>query len=207
MKNLKKISLLIIFTIIFTIIFSVNLKAEAYSAICWDKWMTSGKDIAYYITSDCEYTSSIPQAVKLLVNPSGMWNPMKLSATTVQKHSKMDFFQIYNAGEFYNTAAYTIIYRKTDSGYTGLKVNNGYTEPDIYEWVYGDITLNDYLMSSYTTTDRKLTILHEMLHVYGLRDLKEDSDKWSIMYGARRGCTATGLTSDANDVLIAKYDY
>lgn len=56
-------------------------------------------------------------------------------------------------------------------------------------------------------SSRKLTILHEMLHVYGLRDLYSSDKTWSIMYGVRDGRTATGLTSDANQVLVNKYNY
>lgn len=204
-KN-KKIIVLILSITTFITFLLINTSIQAYTDIAWDKKLTSGKDIAYFITSGCEYTASIPEAVKLLRYPSGMWNPIVLTKTTVQKQSKMDFYQIYNDGEYSNTSAYTIIYRKTDSGYTGLKVANGYTQPDQYDWVYGDITLNDYLMRNYGDS-KKLTILHEMLHVYGLRDLYSSDKTWSIMYGYRSGRTATGLTSDANQVLVNKYNY
>lgn len=204
-KN-KKVIVLFLSIIIFISFLLINTTSQAYTDIAWDKKLTQGKDIAYYITSGCQYTSAIPQAVSLLRYPSGLWNPIVLTPTTVQKQSKMDFYQIYNDGEYANTSAYTIIYRNTGSGYDALKVKNGYTEPDQYDWVYGDITLNDYLMDGYGST-RKLTILHEMLHVYGLRDLYSSSQTWSIMYGIRDGRTATGLTSDANQVLVNKYNY
>ena len=171
MKILKKLLILLLTTIVLFTIFSFKSTTKAYTAIAWDRSLTSGKDIAYYIASGCEYTVSIPQAVQLLVTPSGMWNPLSLSKTTVQSHSKMDFFQIYNNAEYFNTSARTIIYRKTDSGYVSLKVQGGFTGPDTYDWIYGDIQLNDFVMSQYSSTDRNLTILHEMLHVYGLRDL------------------------------------
>lgn len=48
-----------------------------------------------------------------------------------------------------------------------------------YECTYGIIKLNDYYMNKYSSSIREVIIIHEMLHVYGLKDIKISS---SIMY-------------------------
>lgn len=121
-KN-KKIIVLFLSIIIFISFLLINTTSQAYTDIAWDKKLTQGKDIAYYITSSCQYTSAIPQAVSLLRYPTGMWNPIVLTPTTVQKQSKMDFYQIYNDAEYKNTSAYTELFRNTGNGYTALWVN------------------------------------------------------------------------------------
>ncbi len=77
------------------------------------------------------------------------------------------------------------------------------TEKDYYDWVYGEIYINDFNMSRLSTPNpRELVIMHEMLHVYGCRDINQPS---SILHGTSVGWTASNLTADANTVLKNKY--
>ena len=76
---------------------------------------------------------------------------------------------------------------------------------NLYDWVYGEITLNDYYMDDMTSNHRSATVLHEMLHVFGLNDLYNQSNKGSIMYGFDNRNTMV-MTSDANQVLNDKYN-
>lgn len=195
LKIISKRNLLLIAIIFFSITFNMKLKVNANTDIDWNNRLIDGKDIAYYIIPGNEYTVSIPQAVKKLINPSGMWNPIKLSATSVQKHSKMD---IYEYSEADGRNANTSVFIKNSNGV----YENSTARKDSIDWLFGDIHINDNYMSGYDNDLRSTIILHEMLHVYGCKDIINEN---SIMYKSTP--LVRSLTSDANDVLIAKYDY
>ena len=57
-------------------------------------------------------------------------------------------------------------------------------------------------MSGYDNDLRSTIILHEMCHVYGCKDVGDTS---SVMYYMTPYVRA--LTSDANNVLVNKYNY
>ncbi|RSD21090.1 hypothetical protein [Mesobacillus subterraneus] len=192
---MKKVSFIITLAVM---LWTGLVTAASAEDIDWNKRLTSGTNIAYWIDSGCEYTVSIPNAVNKLMNPSGMTNPLIISKTTVKSSSKMDFYQNYVNNGIY---ASTSVFRKNSSGvYYQMPVS----EKDTYDWVYGEIKINDYKMGQLTSTPREKVIIHEMLHVYGLKDLYLYENRSSIMYGYSDG-TATTLTSDANNVLKAKY--
>jgi len=200
-----KIPKRIILTLIFFSLFLGGLFIPTNATtedIDWNNKMTNGKTICYYISTSCEYTVTIPNAVNKLVYPLGMWNPLMLYRTTIQSDSKLDFYQYYSNN---NIVATTTCFRKNSSGdYYAMPTY----QKDLYDWVYANININDYYMGSsggFTATEKERTVIHEMLHAYGLKDLYNSSNSGSIMYGYFDGNNATGLTSDANDVLIAKY--
>jgi hypothetical protein len=157
-----------------------------------------GKEINYLIDSDNEYTVSIPNAVQKLTYPSSGSNPLILSKTTNYMSSKMDFYQ-YTDADYIN--GLTRVFRKNSSGQYYLMT---VSEKDKYDWRYGEVFLNDYYLKNMSSADREEVIIHEMLHVYGLKDLYDYENKWSIMY-YNDATTATGVTNDANYVLNAKY--
>jgi hypothetical protein len=164
----------------------------------YDNKLYSGKEINYWIDPGNEYTASIPNAVQKLMYPSSGSNPLVLTRTTVNQSSKMDFYQ-YDLDDGYN--AYAMTFRKNSSGeYYAMSRK----EKDSYDWIYGEIHLNDNNLTNFTPAKREVTIIHEMLHVYGLKDLYDYENKWSIMYYSSAK-TATGVTNDANYVLNAKY--
>ncbi len=196
---INKKTLLILITI-FTIILisSTNVQAIDWSQntdIDFNNRLTEGKDIAYYIVPGNTYTASIPQAVSKLRYPSGMWNPIVLTPTSVQKQSKMDLYQ-YSSYDGNN--AYTEVFRKNSSGQYYQSVS----EMDYNDWVYGNIHLNYTYLEGCDKDLRSTIILHEMLHVYGCKDVKFTD---SIMYFATS--IVRGMTSDANNVLVQKYNY
>ena len=176
---------------------AVNVNGER---IDWLKKMATGQNIGYWIAPGNEYTTSIPNAVQKIMYPSGMSNPMVLWKTTVNSNSNMDFYQYYSSSST-EPVAKTTSHRKNASGnYYAMPVS----EKDTYNWVYAEVRLNDYHMDGLTNTKREAVIVHEMLHGYGLRDLYNNANRASIMFGSISG-TATGLTSDANSILNAKY--
>ncbi|MGM0867544.1 MAG: hypothetical protein ACQEWF_23105 [Bacillota bacterium] len=191
----KKISFCI--TLV-TMLWASLITVASAEDIDWNKKLYQGRDISYWIAPGNEYTVSIPSAVTKLMYPSGMTNPIILNKTTVNQSSKMDFYQ-YDAPD--NVGAKTAVFKKNASG---VYYKMPSATKDNYDWIYGEIKLNDYYLKDFSTTNREKIILHEMLHVYGLKDLYDESNKWSIMYYGTNS-TATGLTSDANAVLNAKY--
>lgn len=197
-KSKTKTILTILLMIMFITILTTNVKAIDWSQnydIDFNNKLTSGKDIAYYIVPGNEYTASIPKAVSKLRYPSGMWNPIVLTKTTVQKQSKMD---IYQYSEYDGNNAKTSVWRKNDSG----TYYNSTGQMESYDWVFGKIYINNNYMSGYDNDLRSTIILHEMCHVYGCKDVGDTS---SVMYYMTPYVRA--LTSDANNVLVNKYNY
>ena len=132
--------------------------------------------------------------------PTNMTNPIVLWQTTDYQQSKMDFYQVSSSTADYSAA--TSFFRKNASGqYYQMYIS----ELNLYDWVYGKITFNDYYMVSMTKEHRSATVLHEMLHVFGLNDLYSLSNKGSIMYGVDDRNTMV-MTADANQVLNEKYN-
>lgn len=174
----------------------LSLSATTNTDIDYNNRLTQGTDIYYWISPTCEYTNSIPNAAqKLMYPPSSVGtNPLILNRTYTNSASKMDFYQ-YSKTDYIN--AYTMTYRKNTSGnYYAMPVS----EKEKYDWVYGEIYINDNYMNNYSTSTREAVILHEMLHVYGLKDI---SNANSIMYYATPN--AKTMTKDANDAINKKY--
>ncbi|MGL5351780.1 MAG: hypothetical protein ACRDA5_00495 [Clostridium sp.] len=156
--------------------------------------LINGTNIAYMIHPGNEYTSSIPNAVHTLMYPSGLSNNLVLNQTNDYMTSKMDLYQ-YSFADGNN--AYTSVFRKNTSG----SYENSTKYMDSYDWVYGEIRINDSSMGDPSMANkREDVIIHEMLHVYGLKDV---CTKTSIMYFATP--LVTGVTGDANTVLNNKY--
>lgn len=168
-----------------------NVSATTNTDIDWNNKMVAGRNIAYTIRPGVEYTKSIPNAVNKLVYPSGMSNNLTLNPTNDYMTSKMDFYQ-YRAYDNINASA--SVYRKNSSGV----YYNSTSEKDSVDWVYGEIKINDVYMDG--NPKAELVLVHEMLHVYGLKDIKYNN---SIMYYATP--MVNGMTSDANGVLNNKY--
>ena len=122
-----------------------------------------------------------------------MYNPIVLNPTSVQISSKMDIYQ-YNKVDGHNAAA--SVFRKNTSGV----YYNSTAAMDTYDWVYGNIYINHNYMYFYSSDLRSTIILHEMLHVYGCKDIATTA---SIMYWLTPSVRA--MTSDANTVLNNKY--
>lgn len=161
MKTKKIFSLVFSAIIILMLTSFSSVAATANKDIDYERRLTIGKNIAFWISPDCEYTVSIPNAKNRLMYPPGMKNPNILWQTQVNKDSKMDFYQ-YSLNDGIN--AYTISYRKNSSGvYYKMPVY----EKETYDWVYGEIYINDYIMDKYSNNMRELIIMHEMMHVYG----------------------------------------
>ena len=198
-KKVKSIVLLSCITLSIALLSCIS-KVQAYSwetntDIDFNNKLSQGKDIAYYVVSGNQYTVSIPQAVSKLRYPSGMWNPIVLTKTTVQSQSKMDLYQ-YSKTDGKN--AYTQVWQKNSSG----SAYNATSYMESQDWLYGKIYINDNYMDDYDNDLRSTVILHEMLHVYGCKDINSSS---SVMYGATPHVRV--LTSDANQVLVNKYNY
>ncbi|MCR4925689.1 MAG: hypothetical protein K5917_05305, partial [Clostridiales bacterium] len=167
--------------------------------IDYNNKLTIGKNIAYWISPSCEYTTSIPNAKNRIMYPSGMSNPIILWKTNVNSDSKMDFYQYYSND---TVNAYAMCFRKNSNGV----YYNCTSQKDSYDWVYGEIYINDRAMNSYSNNVREIIIMHEMLHVYGCKDINNPN---SIMHynNAYFSTKVNGLTSDANQVLNNKYNY
>ena len=183
-----------------------NEKVEALyvngEKIDFDNKITTpaNRNFAYMIHDGCEYTVAIPAGAQKLMYPTGMTNPIVLWQTTNYQQSKMDFYQENLSNVDYS--AKTSFFRKnTNDEYYQMPIY----QLNLYDWVYGEITLNVFYIDDITSNHRSATVLHEMLHVFGLNDLYNQSNKGSIMYGFDNRNTMV-MTSDANQVLNDKYN-
>lgn len=176
----------------------LTTNVQATERISWNGKLSSGKDILYWIDSNCQYTATIPQAVSKLRYPSGLWNPIVLNKTTIKSQSKMDFYQYYDSSS--STYAYTELYKAKTNGSENIAY---LSELDSIQWLYGKIYINDAGLDPLINDLRSTIILHEMCHVYGGKDVYNNPN--TIMYGYTP--QVRGLTSDFNNVLVQKYNY
>lgn len=197
---MKKIVVLLI--LLLTMPIGVNALYVNGEKIDFENKLTTpaNRNFAYMIHEGCEYTVAIPAGAQKLMYPANMTNPIVLWQTTNYQQSKIDFYQESEPNAYYS--AYVITFRKNTSGdYEAMPVY----ERDLYNWTYGEIWLNDASMVNMSSDHRSATILHEMLHVFGLNDLYYSSNIGSIMYGYDDRATKI-MTSDANQVLNEKYN-
>lgn len=163
-----------------------------YNTISWNGKLENGvKSMGYYINSNCEYTVSIPKAIENWTYP-GWSNPINMYSVT-KANSNMDFIQVYEPTS--NSNAYTMLFKK---GGVLVKINdlmNGFS------WRYGEIRLNEAKMGTRSSEDNVATIIHEMGHVFGLRDIKNE---YSIMHFNDQK-KVKKVTKDANDAVVSKY--
>ena len=208
MKNtIKKAIIFIILTLLAIIMLSTFSKSFAYSynGIAWDKKMTSGKDIYYWVDSSASgYSSNITASKNMLRYPSGLWSPIVLNSTTTKSWSKIDYYGDDQSG---SSAAGTLCFRPKVNG-----IEQPFSKPsqkDSEDWLYAKITIHKGHFNAHPTAVSKsnLIILHETCHAYGGRDVYDDNHKGCIMYGWYDASTATGLSSDFNQVLVDKYNY
>lgn len=221
---MKKIKSIILCTLMMFLSTSKNSNLvsalDSSESIAWNKKLSNGTTFNYWIDSNCEYTSSIPSAANGLMYPNGLYNPISMYQTNIKSNSIMDFYQISSCSGFWeNTAGATSTFRKNSSGQYYQMSN---IEKDCYDWIYAEITINDYYLctsvfNSYfapygdnitggnVNTFRKKIIIHEMCHALGCKDLKYEGNKDSIMYYIGTAGTGLSLTTDANQVLINKY--
>lgn len=168
------------------------------------KKMSPGQNIGYKIFPGNEYTSTIPGAISMLMYPPGsLSNPLVLWQTTVTANSQMDFYQYNDPGD--GRAAVTSVWFKDSNGNGEDYIKMAPIQMDWYNWRYAEVRMNDAMLDPMSTSKRKLVVLHEMLHGYGLRDLVTAANKPRVMYQFMSGWTATGLTAAENAVLVAKY--
>lgn len=73
---------------------------------------------------------------------------------------------------------------------------------DFMDWLFGKIYINDKYMDKFDNNLRSTVIVHEMLHVYGCKDINNTG---SVMH--YQTPYVRGLTNDANNVLVQKYNY
>ncbi|MDR1409589.1 MAG: hypothetical protein LBJ12_04845, partial [Oscillospiraceae bacterium] len=185
---------------------AVGSSAAEVAKISFKKKLTPGQTnhtIAYYwepsgsLSLNANYQNRVVSVRERIMYPGGgMTNPIILWRTTVYSDSKMDFTQ--NNNLLSGAAASTSVWRKNSSN----QWYNSTNQMDTYDWVFGKITLNHYYMKDYSNAKNELIIMHEMMHVYGAKDISDDPS--SIMY-KKTSWTCTGLTPDANKLLNNKY--
>ena len=158
--------------------------------------LEGGPRHSYWVASGNGYLTSISSAVNGLMWPgNGMSNRMDLWRTTNINESRMDFYQINSNLGF---VARTSTYRMVNGQYRAMPL----TERETHDWVYGEIEINHALMQFLSPDQRRDMIIHEMMHVYGAKDLPTNPN--SVMFWHEKA-NITGLTSDANAILNAKY--
>ncbi|MDR3344864.1 MAG: hypothetical protein LBT21_04660 [Oscillospiraceae bacterium] len=111
----------------------------------------------------------------------------------------MDFYQ-KNTADSTNATASCWRRPTPTSDYQAMIIS----AKDTYDWVYGEIELNHYYLQSRSDVLNEATIMHEMMHVFGAKDITDDP--LSIMQSsATNPRTVTVLTADANKLLKNKY--
>ena len=115
----------------------------------------------------------------------------------------MDFYQFSTKNPpGYEIAGVAKTIRKNSAGkYLSMQPE----ERDIYEWMYGEVWINDYYMDGFSNKERELVIVHEMLHVFGSKDMYKPTSILHYSMDNIRYNGVNGVTSDANNMLKSKY--
>lgn len=198
------IGLVLSLLIVPSLVLSINAVSSNGEDLDWNGRLApgAGRNINYWISSSNEYYRSIPNAVNRVIYPPGLSNNLVLSKTSVNQQSNLDFYQTYKTSGA--TVASTTSWKKNSSGqYYQMYVY----EKDLGNWVYAEITLNDYYMDGYTFAKRETIIAHEILHALGLKDVYKSSNKHLMMYGYAEGIPNSGknLSNIENNIIKAKY--
>lgn len=192
MKKNLKLSVMLLGFVVFACIGATSVFATNNTVIS-NRYRLSGgvSNLKYYIGSNCDYTVSIPRAVRKWMYP-GWYNPISMEKTDYIGLSRIDFFEDNDS-----TANYYAYTRCFEFG--GIQVTP--SQKDEKNWDYGEIYLNDPKLTSLNNNSKVLSVIeHEMGHVFGLRDINRPS---SLMHF--NGATFNEVTKDANDAINSKY--
>ncbi|MDR1409208.1 MAG: hypothetical protein LBJ12_02835 [Oscillospiraceae bacterium] len=192
-------------------VFAVPVSAAVSSTIAFKKKLSNGTNIAYYFDPSLGNTAlgsldirpRIIAARERIMYPPGLSNPIILWRTTTWLDSKMDFKQ-YAGNQTTATVGVTQWFKRIAPGNTqssfGVMMKS---ELDQQDWLYGTIAFGNAQMKRYNANKQELIIIHEMMHVYGGKDITAAS---SILNAAEiESGVVTKLTSDANSILVDKY--
>ncbi len=102
---------------------------------------------------------------------------------------------IYTTNENNRVYAYAISY----NGQTALPIS----QKDYQDWYWAKIKLNIPMMNQLGTARRCGTIVHEMLHGYGFKDVYDNRN--NIMYGYMDTTNVSYVTQEVNNKLNEKY--
>ena len=91
--KIEKIKTILLTCLMILLYCGIFTKVKGADRIYFYGKLQNGKNIYYWIDQNCQYTVAIPQAVKKLRYPKGMWNPIVLNRTTNKPSSKMDLYQ------------------------------------------------------------------------------------------------------------------
>ena len=159
--------------------------------ITWNGRLENGVNgIGYYIHPDCEYTSSIPDAVQIWMYP-GWWNPISMYPTGYTG-SNVDFHQ------YYATNTSTLAYAQCFD-YDNNLIPPTPSGKDTRNWRYGKIFINDGKMDGRAWNVKMFVLCHEMGHVFGLKDI--DGPTSSLMYRYLTN-PPNSVTNDANQAIV-----
>ncbi|MGE5456551.1 MAG: hypothetical protein ACM3O4_05575 [Ignavibacteriales bacterium] len=138
------------------------------------------ESIYYYVDPSAEkYASPISQAAYNWVYTGYGWNNLYPNART--------YYIIDSAIDIYSYS-----YPDGNNGGTNFIARTNVwsgdpypVDPDIQNWLFGEIYLNDYYLLSKSSTQQQATIAHEMGHVFGLDE--NNLNQYSIMCQAGAG--------------------
>lgn len=198
---MKKNNLKIVFVILLGVLFTSlpkNVNAAQYNYYSY-KWVWNYKGAAYYYIVDTtsDWDEPIKQAAQNWFKTGYHTNPLyPMTRTYTQTDSPMDFYQ--DNLLYPGTLGLTTLYIK---GGTYVQDDDGIPTQN---WLYSKIYINQSSFHYYygdNTTLKKVLILHEMGHVFGLA---HNDEKSSIMYPYIDEITSTKVTEFDSKGLITK---
>lgn len=202
MKNTKlklKLTFLVILgTILF--MYSTPVSAATYPTYKYDwEWNYNGAAYYYVVSISSTYATAAKEAAANWYKTGYHTNPLyPMTKTSVQKNSPMDLYN-QNLGDNVNGQTTFFI-----QGGTEVSVNQ---DGPARNWLYCKILINEsFFNKKYSTnaTKKKVLILHEMGHVFGLA---HTSSTATVMYPYMSQCTATKVTQSDSAALVQKLHF
>lgn len=200
MKSFKLKIGLLFFIIMGIVMFVFPHNTLAYPTYTHDwEWNYNGAAYFYNVSLSSSYLTAAKNAASNWYSTGYHTNPLyPMTQTTTQTNSPMDLYK-KDLGDNVNGKTLFFI-----SGGTQLNIDaNG----PVRDWLYCKIQINEsYFNTNYSSnaTKKKILLLHEMGHVFGLA---HTSDTATVMYPYMSECTATKVTQSDSAALVQKLSF
>ena len=165
----------------------------------WE-WNYNGAAYFYNVSLSSSYLTAAKNAASNWYKTGYHTNPLyQMTQTTIQSNSPIDLYKNSLDGA---VCGQTFFFK---SG--GARVDNGEDEP-FEDWLYCNIEIDENYVNNYfgsnNSTIKKVLLLHEMGHVFGLAHTTSTA---TIMYPYLDAITVTKVTYADSAALVEKLDF
>jgi hypothetical protein len=196
-KVKKKIFFLLLFLTIF--VFPKSVMATTATPTFKKKLTWNIESVYYYLTSTAtDYSNLIRDAADNWVHTGYGYNKLYPNTRASKQSNGTVDFSSYNDSSSL-TIAFTLFFKRAN-GTTGTISE---VHPDIENWLFAEIHINNPVMKSLNTYNQKGTIVHEFGHAWGLAH--NQTNPSSVMCQLGSGRKVNTVQEVDNNAFNSKY--